>query len=127
MPLLQQLLLRSILNSLPTTLKILNFCREFNSTRINCIFEQFYFMKRPCRNASQTSIIKMRELHPIPLKTFNFNWMKIQSSPPPTIAKKIYAIVCNQLPGNHIKTSSILLSMAGQKIVLWRLLNGFHR
>jgi len=33
-------------------------------------------MKRPCRNASQTSIIKMRELHPIPLKTFNFNWMK---------------------------------------------------
>ena len=33
-------------------------------------------MKRPCRNASQTSIIKIRELHPIPLKTFNFNWMK---------------------------------------------------
>src|SRR5690554_5667241 len=40
-------------------------------------------MKRPCRNASQTSIIKMRELpayrtgrHPIPLKTFNFNGMK---------------------------------------------------
>ena len=33
-------------------------------------------MKRPCRNASQTSIIKMRELHPIHLKTFNFNWMK---------------------------------------------------
>ena len=33
-------------------------------------------MKRPCRNASQISIIKMRELHPIPLKTFNFNWMK---------------------------------------------------
>jgi hypothetical protein len=40
-------------------------------------------MKRPCRNASQTSIIKMRKLpayrtgrHPIPLKTFNFNWMK---------------------------------------------------
>ncbi len=40
-------------------------------------------MKRPCRNASQTSIIKMRELpvcrtgrHPIPLKAFNFNWMK---------------------------------------------------
>jgi hypothetical protein len=33
-------------------------------------------MKRPCRNASQTNLIKMRELHPIPLKTFNFNWMK---------------------------------------------------
>lgn len=33
-------------------------------------------MKPPCRNASQTSIIKMRELHPIPLNTFNFNWMK---------------------------------------------------
>ncbi len=33
-------------------------------------------MKRPYRNVSQTSIIKMRELHPIPLKTFNFNWMK---------------------------------------------------
>lgn len=33
-------------------------------------------MKRPCRKASQTSIIKMRELHPIPLKNFNFNWMK---------------------------------------------------
>ncbi len=32
-------------------------------------------MKRPCRNASQTNLIKMRELHPIPLKTFNFNWM----------------------------------------------------
>ncbi len=31
-------------------------------------------MKRPCRNASQTSIIKMRELHPLPFKTFN--WMK---------------------------------------------------
>ncbi len=35
-------------------------------------------MKRPCRNASQTSIIKIRELHPIPLKTFNFNWMKFR-------------------------------------------------
>ena len=33
-------------------------------------------MKRPCTNASQTSIIQLRELHPIPLKTFNFNWMK---------------------------------------------------
>lgn len=33
-------------------------------------------MKRPCRNSSQTSIIKTRELHSIPLKTFNFNWMK---------------------------------------------------
>ena len=33
-------------------------------------------MKRPCRNTSQTSRFKMRELHPIPLKTFNFNWMK---------------------------------------------------
>ncbi len=35
-------------------------------------------MKRPCRNASQTSIIKRREL-PVPLKTFNFNWMKKHS------------------------------------------------
>ncbi len=33
-------------------------------------------MKRTCRNASQTSRFKMRELHPIPLKTNNFNWMK---------------------------------------------------
>ncbi len=33
-------------------------------------------MKRPCRNASQTSRFKMGELHPIPLKTNNFNWMK---------------------------------------------------
>ncbi|GAB1450760.1 hypothetical protein MASR2M47_08160 [Draconibacterium sp.] len=33
-------------------------------------------MKRPVRNASQTSIIKIRELHSIPLKTFNFNWIK---------------------------------------------------
>ncbi len=40
-------------------------------------------MKRPCRNASQTSRIKMRELsrsigtgYPIPSKTSNFNWMK---------------------------------------------------
>ncbi len=40
-------------------------------------------MKRPCIKASQTSIIKMKELtvcrtgrHSIPLKTFNFNWMK---------------------------------------------------
>jgi len=33
-------------------------------------------MKRPCRNLSQTSMIKIRELHPIPLKTLNFNWMK---------------------------------------------------
>ncbi len=36
-------------------------------------------MKRPCRNVSQTSIIKKRELHPIPLKTNNFNWMKRRS------------------------------------------------
>jgi hypothetical protein len=33
-------------------------------------------MKRPYRNASQTNIIKNRELHPMPLKTFNLNWMK---------------------------------------------------
>ena len=33
-------------------------------------------MKRPCSNASQTSIIKMREFHPILLKALNFNWMK---------------------------------------------------
>ncbi len=33
-------------------------------------------MKRLCKDASQTSVNKMRELHPIPLKTFNFNWMK---------------------------------------------------
>ena len=30
-------------------------------------------MKRPCRNAAQTSIIKTWELHLIPLKTLNFN------------------------------------------------------
>ncbi len=39
-------------------------------------------MKRPNKNALQTSIIKMGSLppagrlHPIPYKTFNFNWMK---------------------------------------------------
>lgn len=36
-------------------------------------------MKRPCRNASQASIIKMRELHPIPLITLYFNWMKTKN------------------------------------------------
>jgi beta-glucanase (GH16 family) len=36
---------------------------------------KFTDMKRPF-NASQTSMIKMRELHPIPFKTFNFNWVK---------------------------------------------------
>lgn len=33
-------------------------------------------MNRPFRIASQTSKIKMRELHPILLKTYHFNWMK---------------------------------------------------
>ncbi len=33
-------------------------------------------MKRPYKIASQINIIKMRVLHPIPLKNFNFNWMK---------------------------------------------------
>ena len=33
-------------------------------------------MKRLYRNASQTSILKTRELHPILLRAFNFNWMK---------------------------------------------------
>lgn len=33
-------------------------------------------MKRRCKNASQTSIIKMEGLHPIPWKKFDFNWMK---------------------------------------------------
>jgi uncharacterized protein YbbC (DUF1343 family) len=33
-------------------------------------------MKRPCSNTSQTSRIEKRELRPISLETFNFNWMK---------------------------------------------------
>ncbi len=33
-------------------------------------------MKRPVRNAYQTSMIKIWELHPLPFKTINLNWMK---------------------------------------------------
>jgi RHS repeat-associated protein len=43
-------------------------------------------MKRPNRNASQTSIIKLREFHPIPMKTFNINWMKL-----------IFSLLCLEL------------------------------
>ncbi len=62
-------------------------------------------MKRPCRNASQTSRIKLRELHPIPLKTFNFNWMKKELNDRRNLSKTLGAVVEHK----------------GEKYLLWRV------